>query len=134
MGALKTIEPLTYLRLLALVQNSDMVLTDSGGLPREAVWSGKKCVVLYGSDLWPDLIENNWAKLAKRSRSSIEKAVQDAVAPDASCTRQHFGGGKAAEKIVETISSRMYDELTGSIISMKSSIGSAGLCKSAKHG
>jgi len=122
-GKLRTIEPLTYLRLLALVQNSEMVLTDSGGLPREAVWCGKKCVVLYGSDLWPDLIQKGWAKLASSSRGSIEDAVQDAVAPDSSLTRQHFGGGMAAEKIVRAIQSHFLDDSTGAINSPKSSIG-----------
>jgi UDP-N-acetylglucosamine 2-epimerase len=123
LGAVRLVAPLTYLRLLALLQNCEMVLTDSGGLPREAVWSGKKCIVLYGSDLWPDLIEQGWVKRGGSNRASIEKAVREAVVADAHAAREFFGGGQAAQKVVEAIQARFYDEATRSVRSEKSRIG-----------
>lgn len=127
LGAVKLIEPLTYLRLMALLQNCQMVLTDSGGLPREAAWTGKKCVVLYASDMWPDLVEQGWAKLASTGRKSIEKAVGEAVVPDAHRAREFFGGGQAAKRVVEAIRGRLYDEATASVVSEKARIGAATL-------
>jgi UDP-GlcNAc3NAcA epimerase len=123
LGAVRTVPPFTYLRLLALLQNCDLVLTDSGGLPREAAWSGKRCVVLYGSDLWPDLIEQGWTKLAGADRSAIEKAVAQCVPADASAAREFFGAGMAAQKVVEAIRARFYDEDTGCVFSDKGGIG-----------
>lgn len=124
LGAVRTVAPLTYLRLLALLQNCEMVLTDSGGLPRESVWSGKKCVVLYGSNIWPDLIEQGWAKLGSGDRASMEKAVQEAVTPDSLAARNFFGGGEASRRVVDAIRTRFYDESTSSVISEKAKIGS----------
>ena len=122
---MRSVAPLTYLRMLALLQNCQLVLTDSGGLPREAAWSGKKCVVLYGSDFWADLTEKGWVKLANTDRVSIERAVNDAVTPDFEVARNFFGGGRAAQRVVEAIRARLYDETTASVISEKAKIGAA---------
>ncbi len=123
LGAVKVIEAQTYLRLLALLKNCEMVLTDSGGLPREAVWSGKKTVLLYGSDIWPDLVENGWAQLACGNLESIEKAVRHAVKPDLNAARKLFGNGQAAQRIVQAIQSRFIDPQSASVISEKAKIG-----------
>lgn len=123
LGAVRTVAPLTYLRLLALLQNCDMVLTDSGGLPRESAWCGKKCVVLYGSNIWPDLVEQGWSTLGSTNKDSIEKGVNEAVVPDYHAARAFFGGGQASMRVVDAIRTRLYDECTSSVISEKAKIG-----------
>src|SRR5487761_1037940 len=106
LGAIRPIAPVTYLKMLALVQGCGMVLTDSGGLPREAVWSGKRCVMLFSVDTWHDLLDQDWATIGKNDKASIESAIEAARPPDASAARAFFGGGKASEAIARATETR----------------------------
>jgi len=101
LGNIILIPPTTYLEMLGLLEHADCVFTDSGGLPREAIWSGCKCVMLFRKDTWHDMLEHGWATIGKTDRSSIEKAFELAVTPDALSAQQFFGGGMAAEKIAQ---------------------------------
>ena len=56
----RTIEPVGYIEMLKLINNSIMVLTDSGGLQKEAVHLGKPCVVLRLETEWKEYQEKNY--------------------------------------------------------------------------
>ena len=105
LGAIRLVPPVTYLEMLALLEGADCVFTDSGGLPREAVWMGCRCVMLFREDTWHDLLEQGWAAIGKTDRSSIEVAFNQAVRPDKKSTRDFFGGGEAAKRVVEQLES-----------------------------
>ncbi|WCM89328.1 non-hydrolyzing UDP-N-acetylglucosamine 2-epimerase [Acidovorax sp. NCPPB 3576] len=105
LGAIRLVPPVTYLEMLALLEGADCVFTDSGGLPREAVWMGCRCVMLFREDTWHDLLEQGWAAIGKTDRSSIEAAFNQAVRPDKKSTRDFFGGGEAAKRVVEQLES-----------------------------
>ncbi|MFN9279792.1 MAG: non-hydrolyzing UDP-N-acetylglucosamine 2-epimerase [Betaproteobacteria bacterium] len=105
LGSIRLIPPVTYLEMLALLEGADCVITDSGGLPREAVWTGCRCVMLFREDTWHDLLDNGWATIGKTDRASIETAYAQARRPDVSATRAFFGGGQASRRVVEQLTS-----------------------------
>ena len=56
--------PVDYLNLMGLLKMSDKVITDSGGLQKEAYFAGKQALVLMPDTGWQELIDNNWNMLA----------------------------------------------------------------------
>lgn len=94
-------EPVGYLESIALVRNAKKIVTDSGGLQREAFFAAKKCVTVLDFVVWPETMTGNRNQLAKPDANDIlekintEQSVQDNYLP--------FGDGHAAEKIVELL-------------------------------
>jgi UDP-N-acetylglucosamine 2-epimerase len=103
LGSVRLVPPATYFEMLGLLEGADCVFTDSGGLPREAVWAGCRCVMLFRMDTWHDLLANGWATIGKTDRASIESAFREALRPDSAATRAFFGGGRAAERIADEL-------------------------------
>lgn len=104
-GALRLVPPVTYFEMLGLLEGAAAVVTDSGGLPREAVWTGCRCIMLFRKDTWHDLLEHGWATIGKTDRASIEEAFATARAPDPHDTQAFFGAGRAAERLVNELES-----------------------------
>jgi UDP-N-acetylglucosamine 2-epimerase len=101
-GVVQIIEPLSYISMLSLMSFCDCVFTDSGGLPREAVWANRRVVMLFRVDTWHDLLEHGWAQIGKSDKASVLSAYGRAVpAPDAS--RAFFGDGAAGARAAASI-------------------------------
>lgn len=95
-------EPVGYLESICLIQNAKKIVTDSGGVQREAFFAGKKCVTVLDFVCWPETMVGNRNELsAPESESIIEKLSHT---QDIEKSYQPFGDGHAADKIVETIS------------------------------
>ncbi len=89
-----------------LTRNAKKVLTDSGGLQKEAYFSQVPCVTLDDATGWPETVEDGWNILAG---SDKEKIIQAARHFEPRGKQRHvFGHGKAAERIVEVLASRGY--------------------------
>lgn len=101
-GPILAIDPVSYLDMLGLIDGCSMALTDSGGLPREAAWSGKRVVMLFRMDTWHDLLERGWAQIGKTDAQSVRDAIARAR-PAPAEARAFFGGGEAAAKIAAAI-------------------------------
>jgi UDP-GlcNAc3NAcA epimerase len=95
----KMIEPVGYLDMLALEQHARLILTDSGGMQKEAYFFGVPCVTLRPETEWVETVLAGWNVIAGAEREQILRAVKEHVWPS---TRppQLFGDGHAAEKIV----------------------------------
>jgi UDP-N-acetylglucosamine 2-epimerase (non-hydrolysing)/UDP-GlcNAc3NAcA epimerase len=95
-------EPVGYLESLALLNGCKQVITDSGGLQREAFFAGKKCVTLLEHKLWPETHTGNRNLLSQCdadeivSKLSVKQTIETGYSP--------FGVGRAADKIVNIIS------------------------------
>ncbi len=64
-GGIIKIQPLSYLSMQALVNASDLVLTDSGGLQKEAYFHGTRCITLRDETEWLETISSGWNRLWK---------------------------------------------------------------------
>ena len=67
--------PVSYLAMLTLTCNAYRVLTDSGGLQKEAYWFGVPCVILREETEYPETFENNWSICAGANQETIVRAV-----------------------------------------------------------
>lgn len=92
-------EPVGYLESTALVRNAEKIVTDSGGLQREAFFAGKKCVTVLDFIVWPETMIDNRNELSKPKADDILQRLNtnQIVKTDT----QPFGDGHAADKIVE---------------------------------
>ncbi|HEX8491219.1 MAG TPA: UDP-N-acetylglucosamine 2-epimerase (non-hydrolyzing) [Pyrinomonadaceae bacterium] len=97
------IEPVGYLDMLMLEQHARLILTDSGGMQKEAYFFGVPCVTLRPETEWVETVEAGWNVIAGASREQILRAVAEHVWPTDAPPRL-FGDGHAAEKIVGHLS------------------------------
>jgi len=107
---LRIIPPASYLDMICLEANAEMVITDSGGVQKEAYYFEKPCVILQGETPWVELVSNGCAELADADPNRIEAAYYYFKKNKGSLRYAPvFGDGKAAEftigKILECLPS-----------------------------
>jgi UDP-GlcNAc3NAcA epimerase len=98
--ALKTFEPVSFLDMIALEQHAKLVLTDSGGVQKEAYFHGVPCITLRDETEWVETVEAGWNQLVGADAERIQSAVQLAR-PGRSI--DEYGDGKAAYRVVELL-------------------------------
>ena len=96
------VEPLSYLETLGALQQAHLVLTDSGGLQKEAYFCGKPCVILRPETEWVEIVDAGAARLADADPSRILDAANHLWGFKPSPPTD-FGDGHSAEKIIEKI-------------------------------
>jgi len=92
------IDPVGYLQMLYLTMHAEKVLTDSGGLQKEAYFLGKQCITLRTETEWIETLHDRWNIISGTDPGKILDAIKS-EAPSAS-QADSFGNGKAAELIV----------------------------------
>lgn len=95
------IAPLGYLDFITLESNAKFILTDSGGVQKEAYCLKVPCITIFPSTSWVETVEDGWNKLADANTESILHAYHSSY--NFNSHNEHFGDGHAAEKIVEII-------------------------------
>ena len=93
--------PLGYLDLAALASQARVILTDSGGLQKEAYWYGVPCVTLRPSTEWVDTIEVGANVLVDDDPDRIEAAVARAAMPVEG--PQLYGDGSASKRVAAAL-------------------------------
>jgi len=78
---LRSIEPVGYLDMVQLEEAARMILTDSGGIQKEAYWLGTPCVTLRDETEWVETVQTGWNVLAGAETARIVTAVRDFVTP-----------------------------------------------------
>lgn len=97
-------EPVGYLNMLALLRSCTLVLTDSGGLQKEAFFSKKICVTLRDETEWTELIYSEVNFLAGDSSSKkIVSTFNTVFNKTGNFDNKFYGDGNAAENIVEEL-------------------------------
>lgn len=98
--ALLVIEPVPFLDMIVLEQQAKLILTDSGGVQKEAYFHRVPCVTLRDETEWVETVEAGWNQLAGADQERIVAAVA-AARPGRMI--DEYGVGKAAEKVVELL-------------------------------
>jgi UDP-N-acetylglucosamine 2-epimerase len=98
---LRLLEPLGYRDMLTLERHARCILTDSGGVQKEAFFLGVPCVTLREETEWPETVEYGWNVLAGADVDRILAAA--GRPPPAEKPPALFGDGHAAEKIVRIL-------------------------------
>ncbi len=104
----KIIEPVGYFDMLQFIANSKMILTDSGGLQKEAFFFKKFCVTLRDETEWVELVTNNCNELVGADKKKILSAVNYFSTQLFNDNLMLFGHGNAGEKIAELIESSIF--------------------------
>ena len=94
-------EPLGYLEMTALVSQARVVVTDSGGLQKEAYWHGVPCVTTRPSTEWADTVEAGANVLVDDDPELLADAVARARMPAG--RPQLYGDGRASDRIAELL-------------------------------
>ena len=100
-GPVRMIQPLGYLDFAALASQARVILTDSGGLQKEAYWYGVPCVTMRPSTEWKDTVEVGANVLVDDDPDAIAAAAANAEMPEE--RPQLYGDGRAAERIADVL-------------------------------
>jgi len=96
-------EPLGYFDMLYLLQKCKLVLTDSGGLQKEAFFNKKYCITLRDETEWVELVESGNNMIAGSSPQKILSAYNHFIDLDFNSIAQFYGSGNTSQKIIKSL-------------------------------
>jgi UDP-GlcNAc3NAcA epimerase len=107
-GTVRVIDPVPYLDMIMLERNARLILTDSGGVQKEAYWFGVPCVTLRDETEWVELVQSGCNRLAGADEHKILAAIGQFEQAGASLPPNRpsdlYGDGHCAERIVKILS------------------------------
>ncbi len=101
-GNIRIVPPLGYLDMLALEKQARKILTDSGGVQKEAFYFKVPCVTLREETEWPETVELGANRITGIDRNKILDAVR-APYPSFQTSASVFGAGKACERVLDEL-------------------------------
>jgi len=99
---LKLTEPLGYFEFLKMLLDCNRVVTDSGGVTREAFFARKPCIVPMENSWWTEIVESGWAVTVGVDGQKIIDALATLIPPNI-YPEGLFGDGKSSKHIVDEI-------------------------------
>jgi UDP-N-acetylglucosamine 2-epimerase (non-hydrolysing) len=100
----KTLLPVGYIDFIELLQNSLKVITDSGGIQKEAYLLNVPCITMRKNTEWVETIKGQWNVLTGVNSKKIVKAVRRQT-PNSKNSKSVFGNGRTSQVISELVSS-----------------------------
>ena len=98
-------KPVGYLTSISLVNGAEKIVTDSGGLQREAFFAGKQCVTVFDHVVWPETMIANRNQLAKPNHQDIIDKLSKRQIVDSAY--MPFGDGHAGERITKIMTDKL---------------------------
>ena len=97
------IDPVGYFDMIELLKHASLVMTDSGGLQKEAFFFGKHCITLREETEWVELVHGGFNKLAGADYAKIISSFEEMRNKKSNFSVNLYGGGKASDKIVNEL-------------------------------
>lgn len=105
----KLIEPVSYLENISLIKNANLIMTDSGGMQKEAFWLKTPCITLRENTEWVEtvqlganyLLDSNTERIVKTAKEIIEN--EEELCKKLEKLPNPFGDGRASQKILKII-------------------------------
>lgn len=101
--SIQIIEPVSFLEMIVLEKNCSIVITDSGGVQKEAYFFKKPCIVLRPETEWTELLDTGTTVLADADDNKIIKAFKELSNTSIEKFLPFYGDGNAAKKIANEI-------------------------------
>jgi UDP-GlcNAc3NAcA epimerase len=101
--SLTIIDPVGYFDMLELLKHCKLVMTDSGGLQKEAFFFQKFCITLRDETEWVELVKGGFNLLAGADEVKILSSYTSALSANCDFNVDLYGGGKAAARIVNEL-------------------------------
>ncbi|NFA60917.1 UDP-N-acetylglucosamine 2-epimerase (non-hydrolyzing) [Clostridium sporogenes] len=98
---IKLIEPVGYLDMITLEMNSQKIVTDSGGVQKEAFFMKKPCITMRDETEWVETVKNGWNIVVGTDKNKILNSILN-FQPNG-YQKSIFGDGKASYKILDII-------------------------------
>lgn len=99
----RLIDPVGYFDMVTLLANSSLVITDSGGLQKEAYFFNSGCVTMRDQTEWIELVENGFNVLVGADREKLVSGVKSMITQPFQRNVELYGSGKAADTIAADI-------------------------------
>lgn len=101
---IKVTPPVSFIEMIALEDNSELVITDSGGVQKEAYYLEKPCVIMLDETPWVELVESGSAELTGSNKNKIISSFKRLYENRDKLTYPPiFGNGEAAKQMLTTI-------------------------------
>lgn len=99
----KIIDPVGYFDMIELLKNCRLVMTDSGGLQKEAFFFQKNCVTIRPQTEWVELIENGFNVLCEADKLEIVSKFQEMLHKKNNFSVDLYGNAMASKQIIESL-------------------------------
>lgn len=119
--AVVMIKPVDYMDMVVFMTNARVIVTDSGGVNKEAYFAGKPCICVDFISAWPQLVEAGWCVVTGSDREKISAKLRS-FDPSSKERPAFFGDGRACEHIAQTIDEFLTGagrEAAGAVIEQK---------------
>ena len=101
LSSTRVIEPVSYLDMLMLEKEAKLIMTDSGGVQKEAYWMKVPCITLRDETEWVETVESGFNVLVGADKSKIVLSAKTDRKTD--MLEPFYGDGNSSEKIIRTI-------------------------------
>jgi len=101
------IEPVGYFDMIRLLKGAKCILTDSGGLQKEAYFFKKPCVTMRDETEWVELVQAGVNRIVGANKEAICTAVRDFLSMDMDFSKDLYGGGNAGDKMAKIIQEKL---------------------------